>query len=304
MALRARATFPVGPFQVGLRTVWVVFLVSPLALLALHLPAGAGTRVTVALTILMLAYVLSLPEREGLWVGTYLLYVLLDPALPRAVSRSRARAVSVRRIGRRHLEVGARERRPIALPGALSRWTTLPRALSTGDGLVRKTPGTWCAIVRLEGPVDAPHTAEYAAWCSRVLTWITALDCPAQLYVEATHYERSQAEQAFLERVRDLEDAPIVEQERVLVGEQALNSLILRHHVVFFPRWAGRDGIPTRYMKALMQRVSSVASRQACTIFFPSRISRNRSGAVKYVCTPFPSYAKLLYAGDMRNSVR
>ncbi|HYW23057.1 MAG TPA: DUF87 domain-containing protein [Terriglobales bacterium] len=245
MALRARATFPVGPFQVGLRTVWVVFIVSPLALLALHLPASAATRVTVALSILMLAYVLSLPEREGLWIGTYLVYALLDPALPRAVSRGRVRAVTVRRIGKRHLEVGPRERRPLTLPGALSRWTTLPRVLSTGDGLVRKTPGTWSAIVRLEGPADAPNTAEYAAWCARVLTWITALDCPAQLYVEATHYERFQAEQAFLERVRDMEDTPIVEQERALVGEQALSSLVLRHYVVFFPRWAGRDGIPT-----------------------------------------------------------
>jgi hypothetical protein len=245
MALRARPTFPVGPFQVGLRTVWVVFAVSPLALLALHLPASGGTRVTVAFTALMLAYVLSLPEREGIWIGTYLLYALLDRTLPRAVSRGRARAVTIRRIGRRHLEVGARDRRPLSLPGALSRWTTLPRVLATGSGLVQKTPGTWCAIVRLQGPADAPHTEEYAAWCTRVLTWITALDCPAQLYVEATHYERSQAEQAFLERVRDLEETPIVEQERVLVGEQALNSLILRHYVVFFPRWAGRDGIPT-----------------------------------------------------------
>src|SRR5262249_44843697 len=89
------------------------------------------------------------------------------------------------------------------------------------------------------------HTAEYAAWCTRLLTWVTTLDCPAQLYVEATHYERSQAEQAFLERVRDLEGTPLVEHERALVGDQALSSLILRHYVLFFPRWAGRDGIPT-----------------------------------------------------------
>jgi hypothetical protein len=244
MALRARPTFPVGPFQVTLRTVWVVFAVSPLAMAALHLPFGASTRVTVAFTLLALAYVLSLPEREGLWIGTYLFYVLLDPVLPRAITRNRGRAVTVRRIGRRHLEIGAGDRPPLMLPGALSRWTTLPRVLATAEGLVQKTPGTWCAILRLNGPIDAPQTTEYADWCSRVMTWITALDCPAQLYVEATHYERSQAEQAFLERVRHL-DMPLVEQERLLVGQQALSSLILRHYVVFFPRWAGRDGIPT-----------------------------------------------------------
>lgn len=282
MALRARPTFPVGPFQVSMRTVWVVSAVSPLALLALHLPAGGGLKVTVAVTILAFAYVLSLPEREGLWLGTYVCYLLLDPALPRVVRGSRGRAVAVRRIGRRHLEVSAADRPPLALPGALSRWSTLPRVLRTGEGLVQKTPGTWCAILRLEGPVDAPQTAEYASWCTRVLSWVTALDCPVQLYAEATHYERSQAEQAFLERVRDLEDTPLVERERALVGEQALSSLILRHYVVFFPRWAGRDGIPTtaRLSKVLetvnatesdAARLRDVAVRQAANLRLEAR---------------------------------
>jgi hypothetical protein len=244
MALRARPTFPVGPFQVSLRTVAVVAAASPLSLAALHLPAGGGTRVTIAFTVLAVAYVVSLPEREGLWVGTYVCYLLLDPMLPRIVRSNRGRAIAIRRIGRRHLEVGASDRRPLTLPGALSRWTTLPRVRRAGDGLLEKIPGGWCAILRLEGPVDAPQTPEYAAWCSRALAWITALDCPVQLYVDATHYERSQAEQAFMERVRGL-DVPLVDQERTLVGRQALSSLILRHYVVFFPKWAGRDGIPT-----------------------------------------------------------
>jgi len=282
MALRARPTFPVGPFQVTMRTVWVVFAVSPLALAALHLPAGGATKVTVAVTILAFAYVLSLPEREGIWIGTYVCYRLLDPALPRVIRGNRGRAVGVRRIGRRHLEVGAADRPPVALPGALSRWSTLPRLVGTGDGLLEKTPGTWCAILRLEGPVDAPQTAEYAAWCGRVLSWITALDCPVQLYAEATHYERSQAEQAFLERVREMDDTPLVEQERALVGQQALSSLILRHYVVFFPRWAGRDGIPTtaRLSKVFetvnatesdAARLRDVAVRQAANLLLDAR---------------------------------
>jgi hypothetical protein len=245
MALRARATFPIGPFQVTMRTIWVICAVSPLALLALHLPAGAGTRVTVAVTLLALGYVLSLPEREGIWIGTYVCYLLLDPILPRVIRHNRGRAVPVRRIGQRHLEVGAADRAPVRLPGQMSRWATLPRLLRTGEGLLEKTPGTWSAILRLKGPVDAPQTAEYAAWCGRVLSWLTTLDCPAQLYAEATHYERSQAEQAFLERVHDVDESPLVEEERALVGRQALSSLILRHYVILFPRWAGRDGIPT-----------------------------------------------------------
>src|SRR5215470_3526237 len=107
MALRARPTFPVGPFQVGLRTVWVVFAVSPLSLAALHLPAGGGTRVAIAASVLAFAYVFSLPEREGIWIGTYLCYLLLDTALPRVIAGNRGRAASIRRIGQRHLEVGA-----------------------------------------------------------------------------------------------------------------------------------------------------------------------------------------------------
>jgi hypothetical protein len=244
MALRARPTFPAGPFQVTLRTVAVVLAASPAGVLALHMPAGGGTRVAVAFTVIAIAYLLSLPEREGIWIGTYGCYRMLDSALPRTVRGGRGRRVEVRRIGRRHLEVGAGDRRPLTLPGALSRWATLPRVVGTAHGLLEKTPGTWAVVLRLEGPVDAPQTPEYAAWCSRMLTWLTALDCPAQIYAEATHYERSQAEQAFLERVHD-QDSPLVDRERALAGEQALNSLILRHYVLLFPRWAGRDGIPT-----------------------------------------------------------
>jgi hypothetical protein len=244
MALRARPTFPLGPFQVTLRTVVVVFTLSPAAILALQLPTSGGTRVAVAFSVIVLAYLLSLPEREGLWIGTYLCYRALDPSLPRVVRGGRGRAASVRRIGARHLEVGAADRPPLPVPGALSRWTTLTRLIRAGEGMFERSPGSWCALLRLEGPVEAPQTAEYAAWCGRVLAWLGTMDCPAQLYVEMSHCERSQAEQAFLERVRGI-DAPLVDRERALAGEQAQSSLVLRHYVLLFPRWAGRDGIPT-----------------------------------------------------------
>jgi len=243
MALRARPTFPAGPFQVTMRTAGVVFAVSPLAIAALHLPAGGGTRVAVAFGIVALGYLLSLPERESLWVGTYAGYRLLERSLPRLVRGGRAGRASIRRLGACHLEVG-REGQPLPGPGALSRWTALPRLVRTGDGLIEKTPGTWSAVLRLEGPAGAPDTPEYAAWCGRLLTWITVLDCPAQLYAEATHYERAQAERAFAERVRET-GSRLVAEERGLAGVQALSSLVVRHHAVLFPRWAGRDGIPT-----------------------------------------------------------
>jgi len=244
MALRARPTFPLGPFQVTLRTVFVVFALGPAALGALQLPTSGGTRVAIAFSIIAMAYLLSLPEREGLWIGTYLCYRVLERSLPRVVRDGRGRAASVRRIGARHLEVGAGDRPPLPAPGALSRWTTLTRMSRAGEGLLERTPGSWCALLRLEGPAEAPQTAEYAAWCGRVMAWLNTVDCPAQLYVEASHCERAQAEQAFLERVRGV-DAPLVEHERRLAGEQALSSLVLRHYVLLFPRWAGRDGIPT-----------------------------------------------------------
>ena len=102
------------------------------------------------------------------------------------------------------------------------------------------------------------------------------LDCPAQLYAEASHCERSQAEQAFLERVRGA-GLPVVDQERALAGEQALNSLVLRHFVLLFPRCSGRDGIPTTARLSKLfdtaiasesdaSRVRDVALRQAAKV--------------------------------------
>ena len=60
MALRARPTFPLGPFQVTLRTVVIVFALSPLAWAALRMPAPGGTRVAVAFNVKLI----KIPERK------------------------------------------------------------------------------------------------------------------------------------------------------------------------------------------------------------------------------------------------
>src|SRR6202171_1354283 len=49
-----------------------------------------------------------------------------------------------------------------------------------------------------------------------------------------------------------------------------------------------------------MHKVSAAPISETCTKFFPRKTWRKRTGAVKYVCTPVLSYAKLLYAGAIK----
>lgn len=252
MAVRAQGKFPAGPIQVTYRTVLVVLAVTPLALAALALPDVGLNPLLIAGLVLALGYIFSLPEREGLWIGTYLLYRLLDRWLPRVVRENRGRATSIRRVGG-HLQIRARHRAPARLPSRLSRWSELPRVAQVESGLLKRSPGSWCTILELEGPDDAPQTDEYTEWCRHVQHWLGLVGCPAQVYADVTHFDPATAEKAFQAKVRGYHNE-LVESERALAGEEANNSLVIRHYVVLFPRLAGGDGIPvTARLRRLLE---------------------------------------------------
>ena len=61
-------------------------------------------------------------------------------------------------------------------------------------------------------------------------------------------------------------------------------------------------GQPTRHVSSAKDTANSKPTRPMRNRFFPNKTSRKRTGAMKYVWMPLPSYANELYAGD--NKIR
>ena len=108
----------------------------------------------------------------------------------------------------------------------------------------------------LEGPGGSPNSDGHARWCSTVLQWLLALECPAQLVSVVNNFDSHRAQAAFDERVKGWPATRLAELERDLAGGVAEQSLGLRHFVVLSPGLAASDGIPwlsraTRLPRAL-----------------------------------------------------
>lgn len=243
MALRAEVKFPIGPFEVPFRTALILIAVLPLAFVAFTLPFSLLTQTLVAVGVLGAASALSRPNREGVWVGTWVFYRLVEPVLPRLVRDGRPVTATIRRVGA-HLELGACDGTPLRLPGPLAEWSDLPRALEVQDGLVRLGPGGgWLAILQLAGPRVAPLTDGYSEWGTSVVEWVNTVGAPAQVLVEATHHDRVESQQAY-ERGAHRGRSRLLDLERAIATEVAERSLAVRHFVVLTPRGTGADGIP------------------------------------------------------------
>ena len=94
----AQFRLAVGPVTLPLRSVILAAAASPVAylLLALHLPglwgaAGAGFVLAVAASF-------GLPERQGVWIGTHLLYRQAWRLFPSTVTRGRSGRARVREV--------------------------------------------------------------------------------------------------------------------------------------------------------------------------------------------------------------
>lgn len=281
MALRAEIKVPVGPVEVPLRTAILLLVTAPALLAVLLMPLSLSTQLVVAAILVGTASAISRPNREGVWVGTWLAYRVVEPFLPQLVRVGRPRCATVRRVGG-HLQLGARDREPLSGPGPLGRWTGVPRARQVVPGAFQRDPGGgWVAVLELSGPRDAPVTQGYAGWALAVVDWLTTVNCPAQLFTEATRCDRAQAQNAF-ERGLRRERTVLVDLERDLAGRVAERTLAVRQYVVLAPRWAGPDGVPTtnRVMRvfrtaeasrAEAERVRDLAARQAETLGLAAR---------------------------------
>ncbi|MBO0746426.1 MAG: DUF87 domain-containing protein, partial [Candidatus Dormibacteraeota bacterium] len=260
MALRAELKLPIGPFEVPFRTALMLIGSLPLVLVVFTLPLSLTTQALIATGILGTASVVSRPDREGVWVGTWALSRALEPLFPQLLRDGRPRSAAVHRVGH-HLRLPVSDRSPLSLPRALAHWSDLPRVRDVDEGLMRLGPdGGWHAVLRLDGPRDAPITKGYEAWCQGVVDWINTVGAPAQLYTEVTHYERLDAQHAF-ERSLRRERTNLIDYERQLAGQVAERSLAVRQFVVLSPHRTGPNGIPTA--NRLTSVLSTVAASRA-----------------------------------------
>ena len=218
----------------------------PLALLSLSANAlPMAYRVGLALTVLILAFGLAMPNREGAWIATWWLYRRCHSWLPTAIvtgveQRARIDAVSgALRATRLRPPVQLLSRAP-ALRSALR----VPAAESDGTGILRLDPGGARAVMVLEGPACSPTADRYAEWSDCLLDWLTAVDCGAQLVTVVEHCDSRRAQEAFDARTHAWPRSPLLTLERSLAGSVAEQTTRFRHFVVLAPSLAGPDGLP------------------------------------------------------------
>lgn len=246
LAVDAQLRIPVGPALLPLRAVVLLAAVSPLAFLSLQLgTVNVSYRVGIAITAFMCAFAVALPEREGVWIGTWCAYRLVRTLLPTAVVGGIPRRAVVRAVGAGTQVTCVRAPLPILrrIPG-LAQVTCVPTLTTVEPGIFRLQPGGARAILLLEGPQGSLAGDGYAAWSRRLVDWLLGVDCPAQLVAVVSHHDRHRAQVAFDRSTECAERTPLLELERELSGAVADQSMGFRHHVVFAPGMAGTDGVP------------------------------------------------------------
>lgn len=261
LAVDAQFRLPVGPVVLPVRSLLLASAAAPLAyaLLALGLPGmwgGAG-----ACSVLAVAACFGLAERQGVWLGTYLLYRHSWRVLPSVVTRGEASRARVREVGGAiHVTAHSSPRRP------KRRWSRtwqqvseVPRTATVAPGILRLDPGGHRVVVVIEGPAVSVAGDRYVGWCRGVLDWIASADCPAQFITLMTHHDGVRVGDAFDRRVAGWPRTPLRELERTLAADLAASSLGLRHYVVLAPGLAGPDGIPhhSRLSRAASARDTS-----------------------------------------------
>jgi TraG P-loop domain len=246
LAVDAQVRVPFGPVLVPLRALVLLTAAAPIALACFSLGAlSVGSRLGLAIAVMMLGFTVAAPMREGIWIGTWCLYRLSGRLLTTAVLDGEGRRGRVQSAGGA-MQV-SRIRREIAWRPpvrALRHLTGLPTLSGADAGVVRLNPGGARGILMVEGPGGSPASDGHARWCSTVMQWLLALDCPAQLVSVVSNFDSHRAQSAFDERVKGWPATRLAELERDLAGRVAEQSLGLRHFVVLSPGLAAADGIP------------------------------------------------------------
>ena len=237
---------PFGPVLLPLRALVLLTASAPVALACLSVGAlSVGSRVGLAMAVMMLGFTLAAPMRDGIWIGTWFLYRLASRVMPTSVLEGAGRRARVRSAGNA-VQV-SRIRSEVLWRGplkALRHLTVLPTVSGADAGVVRLNPGGARGILMVEGPGGSPASEGHARWCTTVMQWLLALDCPAQFVSVLSNFDSQRARLAFDERIKTWPATRLAELERDLAGRVAEQSLGLRHFVVLSPGLAAADGIP------------------------------------------------------------
>jgi hypothetical protein len=259
LAIDAKITFPVGPLNLPIRTIVLLLAALFPALVLLNDLSGVYKWLGPML-VLFFAAMLAVPEREGLWVGTWCFFRLTERFLVRTIHKGKLARARVKKVGSGIL-VG-KAHAPLAVPPPFGRVVKVPRLAKMTAGLFERKPGGWCGIVELQGPDPVPQSEAYAAWCDQVIDWMQAVEVPCQLLARSIHYDRSVVEQAY-ESHSIVTGIRLGELERRLAGDVAARTMVIKHYVIFMPRLAAKDGIPTSRRFATMGDASDTAADMA-----------------------------------------
>jgi TraG P-loop domain len=243
MQLDAGISLPVGPLRLSLRSIALMMACSPLIVPVLSTPLPTTVQVLTLVSLFGLAFIASVPTVEGVWFGTLAAYRLADRRLPRLVDRGQVRRARFRRLP----DVGVvvdRQRRPRRTPSPFHHWASMARLAGVDDSLFERRPGGWCVVFELLGSEHPPLTPGHAAWAGSAVSWARAVGCAAQFVCTSDHLDGPAAARAFDVGHRPQETL-LDNLERRWATTMAEASLRIENHVVFFPRLAGRNGIPT-----------------------------------------------------------
>jgi len=244
----SQVRFSIGFMVLTIRSFMVLGLATPLAVGCLTIPFFSPTyRLAGMFAVYTLAYVASLFDEEGVWKGTTAFYRYVEQWLPQYKSggialRARVQALGeVLRVGRSFPQARWLER-----VGSVRGFTTVPRMTAVAPGVFHLEPGGARAIVAFDGPPVSLLSDAYLSWCQSLMSWLLAVDCPCQLVTMMSHFDGTEAKQAFDDAIDPhWPPSPLLDAERSLVEELADESLgYFRHYAIFAPMLAGRDGIP------------------------------------------------------------
>lgn len=247
LAVDVQVGIDVGPARLPARAVALVAASLPAAFAVLQAGAPFSVRLGLVAALLATAVGLGTPMREGIWVLSYWAGRVAARWLPAQLHRgawSRG-AVEITEQG-----TAGEPGRPLVRvrPRLLASWAHPPHCIAVETGLLHLDPAGWRAVAHLQVPAVGIGAAAYERWCDAVVRWLAAVDCPAQLMTTVGHADRSTAELAWDEALRfEPRDGPLVSCQRSFVGDLAAHSLSLCHYVVFAPRSATGDGMPTVY---------------------------------------------------------
>lgn len=253
LALRSELEMPMGPLgNFPIRTMILTIIFAVPALLLIFAPfLQLEVRFVAAIILVGIGFAISLPKREGIWIGTFLFYRHL-PLANSLGGRGLSTRSKVTWSGNSFVISAARSVTHLPLwRGGLS----IPRVADpsvqerdalVGGGLMLLKPGGWRGVLTVEGPTIAMFSPAYEAWQSRFMNWLVSLETPAQVLTVVDHYSSAVAERAFDDRIRAkvLPAAELVHQERELAGELAARSFKLKSYLILNPAGAKVNGTP------------------------------------------------------------